>query len=74
MHIAVYFSFRSAIYCIPIRPLQKDKADLEKQTPFLLQNPKRIGSMINCFSPNRQLNPHKNLTSVPPILVEHEVF
>jgi hypothetical protein len=30
--------------------------------------------MVNCFSPNSQLNPYENLTSLPPILVEHEEF
>ena len=45
------------------------KADLEKQTPFLLQKPQRIDSMINCFSPGSQLNSYENMTSLPPILL-----
>jgi hypothetical protein len=45
------------------------KADLEKQTPFLLQKPKMIDSMVNCFSPGSQLNSYGNMTSLPPILL-----
>lgn len=50
------------------------KADLEKQTHFLLQKPKRIDSMVNCFSLGSQLNSYEKHNLIAANTVDHEEF